>query len=213
MLALSFASFDAAFWATWAPVGAGALVAFLVLGSARAYRHWRQRLNYDSFEEDLPWDKLLSLLQQRNRDRAAAGLPPAEATDEEFDQLLARLPLVEDGRPTELPEDREFKSTDGSERRAGRRRWGNPTEVHIISSISEDRLHGIVVNRSTGGLGVYTDQELPAGTLVTIRAIEAPGSVPSVFAEIRHCRKVGKGFVLGCQFRNAIPWTVRVWFG
>lgn len=213
MLALGFATFSVAVWSTWVPLAAGALAAFLVLGSAGVYGRWRQRLSQASREEDLPWDELLVLLEKRNRDRAAAGLPPQEVTEAELDQLLARLPAVEGVRPVELPEDREFRSVDGSERRAGRRRWGNPTEVYLTTCLSEQRVHGIVMNRSTGGLGIYVDEEIPPGTVLTIRAVEAPAYVPSVFAEVRHCRNVGKGFALGCQFRKELPWKVRVWFG
>jgi hypothetical protein len=212
MLALVFA-FGGTLWSTWAVLGAGAVAASLVLGSAGVYARWRQRLAHASREEDLEWDKLLGLLEQRNRDRAAAGLPPQQASEEELDEMLEELPNIPRKlRPVELPEDREFKPTAGSERRAGRRRWGNPTEVRISAGTLEF-VHGIIVNRSTGGLGIYTNTEVEAGTFVTIRAIEAPTDVPSVLAEIRHCQKTGNGYILGCQFCNAIPWSVRVWFG
>jgi PilZ domain len=204
MLALEFGTFAA--------LGAGALATSLVLGSAGIYSRWRQRLNHASREEDLPWEKLLTLIEQRNRNRNAAGLPPQEATDTELDQLLTMLPAVPDPRPVELPEDHDFRPVEHDERRAGRRRWGNPTEVRILSD-SSDLVHGIVVNRSTGGVGIYADQEIAAGTFVTIRAVEAPAYVRSVLAEIRHCLKVGKGFVVGCKFSQELPWNVRVWFG
>ena len=57
------------------------------------------------------------------------------------------------------------------------------------------------------------DKEVPAGTTVKFRAAEAPGNVPAIEAEVRHCRKVGKGFLFGLQFNDEIPWNVRVWFG
>jgi hypothetical protein len=208
-----FAAIDAALWTTWVPLFAGTLAAWLVLGSATMYRRWRHRLTYASREEDLPWDNLLTLLEKRNHDREAAGLPLQETSEAELDELLGQLPGGFEARPVELPEDREFKTAAGSDRRTGRRRWGNPTEVHIVSTLSEERLHGIVVNRSTGGLGIFADAEVPAGTLVTIRPVEAPPFVKSVFAEIRHCQPVGKGFVLGCKLRTEIPWKIRVWFG
>jgi PilZ domain len=212
MLALGFTTSGVALWTTWAVVGTGVLVTSLVLGSARVYGRWRHRLTYDSREEDLPWEKLLILIEKRNRDRAAAGLPPQEATDEELDRLLAMLPALPDPRPLELPEDREFQRVGGSERRAGHRRWGNPTEVLMFSD-SADQVHGIVINRSTGGLGVYADKAIQPGTFVTIRAVEAPSYVRSVLLEVRHSLKVGAGFVLGCRFSQDIPWNVRVWFG
>jgi hypothetical protein len=213
MMAVEFATIGVALWTVGVPLGAGALVASLVIGSAGIYRRWRQRLNFASREEDLPWDSLLILLEQRNRERANAGLPPQQPTEAELDQMLAKLPAVKVTQPVELPEDREFKVKGGAEQRAGRRRWGNPTEVRLITELSEEPIHGIVLNRSTGGLGIYVDAEIPAGTLVTIRAVEAPSHVRSVFAEVRHCRKVANGFAVGCKFRTEISWGIRVWFG
>jgi hypothetical protein len=213
MMTVEFATIGVALWTVGVPLGAGAVVASLVLGSAGIYRRWRERLNFASREEDLPWDSLLILLEQRNRDRAAAGLPPQQPTEAELDQMLAKLPAVKVTQPVELPEDREFKVKGATEQRTGRRRWGNPTEVRLITELSEEPIHGIVLNRSTGGLGIYVDTEIPPDTLVTIRAVEAPSHVRSVFAEVRHCRKVANGFAVGCQFRTEIPWGVRVWFG
>jgi hypothetical protein len=112
-----------------------------------------------------------------------------------------------------LPEDREFVLVGGEERRTGGRRWGNPTDVYLLSSLWSGRLHGLVVNRSTGGLGIYADEEVPPNTRLRVRAMEAPPHVPAVRAEVRYCLKVGKRFLLGCQFSEDIPWNARVWFG
>src|SRR5262249_5536276 len=147
MLALGFATFGVAGWTTWMPLGAGLAVTSLVIGSAVIYGRWRRRSSDASREEDLAWQDLLTLLGQRNRDREVAGLPPEEATEEVLDQLLASLPSVPAPRPLELPEDREFLSVGGN-RRAGRR-WGNPTEVHLLSFLWAGHLRGLVVNRST----------------------------------------------------------------
>jgi hypothetical protein len=194
----------------------------------------RYRLSSASREEDLPWNELLVLLEKRNRDRAEAGLPPEEATEKEVDEMLARLPgvgAVGVPRPVDLPEDREFRLVECAERRASQRRWGYPTEVYIgsprlaevSSAVLEDlaspaavaaaRLHGLVLNRSTGGLGIFADRGIPVGTIVSIRAVEAPFYVPAVEAEVRHCLRATGGYVLGCQFNKELPWSVRVWFG
>jgi hypothetical protein len=218
-------------WATLVVLGAGALVASLVLGSPVLYGRWRYRLRRASREEDLPWDELLVLIEQRHHERDAAGLPLQEATEQELDGILVRLPMVTTPRPVELPEDHAFEVTGGSERRAGRRRWGNPTEVYLrellvaesatgseslldgLSPFASKPMHGLVVNRSTGGLGIYTDKEIPAGTFITIRAVNAPPYVRAALAEVRHCLRGARGFILGCEFTQEIPWNVRVWFG
>jgi hypothetical protein len=216
MLAPGFARLGTDLWTTCVAVGAGAMVTSLVVGSGVAYGRWRgrrRRLRDASREEDLAWADLLALLEKRNRDRVAAGLPPEEATEEEIGQLLARLPSMPDPRAVQLPEDHEFARSGGAERRTGRRRWGHPTEVHLRSLLWEDNLHGLVVNRSTGGLGIFADKEVPHGTPLHVRAAEAPAYVPAILVEVRHCLKVGKGAFLGCQFNAEVPWNIRVWFG
>jgi hypothetical protein len=213
MLTLGFAMFGVALWTTLVPVGAGLAVASLVIGSSVIYGRWRRRLRRASREEDLPWQALLSLLAKRNRDREAAGLPPEEVTEEVLDQLLARLPSVPSPGPVDLPEDHEFRSVGGDNRRSSRRRWGNPTLVLLRSYLWAGHLRGLVVNRSTGGLGIFTDKEVPADTSLQIRAAEAPLTVREVWADVRHCRRVGRGFFFGCEFSEDLPWNVRVWFG
>jgi hypothetical protein len=215
MLALPFPKFDVTHWTTWVAVCAGVVVTFLVLGFTRTYRRWRRwrRLSDASWEEDLDWPALLRLLQKRNCERAAAGLPPQRVTDEELVRILASMPAEPNPMPLELPKDREFRLVSGNERRASRRRWGNPIEVHVLSTLWDGHLHGLVVNRSTGGLAIFADKEVPPGSPLQVRAAEAPSYVPAVKAEVRHCRKAGNGFLLGCQFREDIPWNARVWFG
>jgi hypothetical protein len=71
----------------------------------------------------------------------------------------------------------------------------------------------VIVNRSTGGLGIFADREVPRGTILQVRAAEASSSTSWVRAEVRHSRKVGKGYLFGCQFSEDIPWNIRVWFG
>ena len=215
MLAPGLATFGLALWVTWMALGAGALVISLVLGSTVVYERVRERrrLSAISQEEDLRWDDLLVLIEKRHRERVAAGLPEEEESDEELEEILGMLASLPNARALELPEDREFQLVGGDERRAGRRRWGNPTEVHLRSLLWDGNQHGVVVNRSTGGLGIYTDREVPADTPLQIRAVEAPSYVKSAQAEVRHCVKVGKGFLFGCRFTQSVPWNVRVWFG
>jgi hypothetical protein len=212
MWTLVFDLFDEIVWTSWVAWGAGVLVTSLVLGSPLFYRRMRRRrwLSYASREEDLPWDALMGLLEKRNRDRAAAGLPPEEATPEEISQLLATLP---DHGSRQSREDRDFAAGGGQERRTGGRRWGNPTSVRIRAVLWEDYVHGLVVNRSTGGLGIFVDRDIKLGTCLQVRAVEAPFYVQPVEAEVRHCRRVGKGYFLGCQFNGDVPWNTRVWFG
>ena len=109
-------TFAADVWTTWVPLGAGAAVTSLVLGSTFIYGRWRgRRLSEGSREEDLPWEALLSLLERRVRGQAA-GPPGRQATEEEVGQVLASLPAVGEPQPLERPADREFRLAGRGER-------------------------------------------------------------------------------------------------
>jgi hypothetical protein len=205
---------DISAWSSWAALGSGAAVAALVAGGGLMVGRWRGRPRMHmklSTDEELPWDLILHLVEEHNHARAEKGEPPEELTDDLLAQLVARLPVIPD-RP-ESKEDREYRLGGGAEKRTSRRRWGNPTDILLRTYLWEGDTHGLVVNRSTGGLGIYIDREVPADTSLQVRAVEAPHYIPSIWAEVRHCRKVGKGWFLGCQFSDEVPWNVRVWFG
>jgi hypothetical protein len=210
---------------TWLTVGVGLGVAALVgLVAIIPYARWRvrlRRLALSSFEEDLPWHELLETLQARHQQQAAAGGPGDEElpTERLLQELLAALPSLPARRRGVAdidPEDWHLQAPlpEGDvEKRTSRRRWGNPVEVLLSWLGGSNRLHGVVINRSTGGLAIFVDKEIRDGTLFKIRAAEAPDYVPALAMQVRHCRKVGKSYILGCQFCGEVPWNVRVWFG
>jgi hypothetical protein len=215
MLALQLATLDIGNWTTWAALGTGVVVTSLVLSGGVMYgRRRRRRRQFDAwFEEDMPWDVIKDMLEKHNRALDSAGMPPEDVTEELLGQLIKSLPAVPNARPLDTPEDYDFQLAGGVDRRSNHRRWGNPTEVNLRSVMWDGNQHGLIVNRSTGGLGIYTDKKVPLTTAVRVGAVDAPAYVPWAMAEVRHCRKVGKGFFLGCQFNDEIPWHVRVWFG
>jgi hypothetical protein len=214
---LAQSHFDLTDWTTWLIVGVGLAVSALVIMVVILWGRWRRRrrLGIASTEEDLPWDQLLEMLEARSRQQAAAGLsgddemPP----DQLLKQLLAALPSQRRLGAGARLEDWKMPKHGGAEQRATRRRWGNPTEVHLSWLAGPDRLHGLVINRSTGGIAVFVDMEVPDSTLIQVRPAAAPKYVPSITVEVRYCRKVGKSFLLGCRFCDDVPWNVRVWFG
>jgi hypothetical protein len=201
--------------ATWLVPGVGLMVAgsvYVVLGYIR--RRVR-RGHGGSREEDLSWQDLLASLRRRRREREKAGLSADEdlPPEELFKELLAGLPADALRQPAAAVEDLFFQTQGGVEKRAGRRRWGNPTEVHVILPVGPSRVHGLVINRSTGGLAILVQQEVSAGTSIKVHSVEAPRSVPFIEMEVCHCRKAGRLFLIGCQFCEDVPWNVRVWFG
>jgi hypothetical protein len=166
---------------------------------------------------DLPWEDLLVMLRARHRELEESGSPPQEnlPPDELLALLLSRLPAKRrrGRRPEVPPEEREFLASGGAERRASRRRWGNPTEVCLTSPLRSGPLHGLVINRSAGGLAIFVDEEVPPTTMLTVRPLEAPSYVPSPEIEVKRCRKIGRNYLIGCQASTEIPWNVLVWFG
>jgi hypothetical protein len=100
------------------------------------------------------------------------------------------------------------------ERRVAPRRWGNPVAVRLDSyELNGTPDHALVVNRSDAGLGLLVDRICEPGTLLRVRAEEAPAHIPWVQIEVRHYRAAGRNWVMGCRFTEPVNWDVRAWFG
>jgi hypothetical protein len=222
---------DLANWTTWVAVGVGLLVAFLVYMGLSRIKARRRLLAFSS--GDLPWEELLELLRARHRELAASGslqenLPP----DELLALLMSRLPARRRRREPEVPpEEREYLASGGAQRRFNCRRWGTPTEVCLSDPIPASDvpsaatlpswsdpphgslMYGMVINRSPGGFAIVVDQEVEPTTILMVRPLDAPSYVPSVEIEVKHCRKVRRKFLIGCQSLTEVPWNVLVWFG
>jgi len=188
------------------------LVVFVLLS-----RHKRRLFLVRAANEDLPWEKLLGHLQSRHRTMVGR----ANCADEDMppEQFIAMLLMPQLGPSSSSrhvglsPGERQFHQKGGTERRASRRRWGNPTEVLLDSPRSGNRLRGLVINRSAPGLAIFVNEEIQPGTIVKVRATEAPASIPSVEITVKYCRKTLRNFVLGCCSAQEFPWNVRGWFG
>jgi PilZ domain len=201
--------FDFTSWLTWLHLAMGLGVGYLVFTSTMAWL--RRRRQDDDFlppEEDLPWEELLALMKDRYQGQVAENLD----TNELCQVLLSQLPKERPSTIPRVPEDDAYLGK-GAERRRSRRRWFNPTVVSFYSPLQNEPLHGIVVNRSTGGLGMLSDAEFPEGTILFVRAVEAPAFISPVKVHVRHSRQAGRMWLVGCQFCDELPWNVKVWFG
>ena len=205
---------DLTTWATWLTLGVGLGVTVVVFVLLSRYK--RRLFLIRAANEDLPWDKLLAHLCSRSRVLAGTGI----AVDEEMppEKFLAMMLMPQLGTPGPRhmdlsPGERQFHEKGGTERRASRRRWGNPTEVLLDSPRSGNRLRGLVINRSGTGLAIFVNEEFQPGTTVKIRASEAPASIPSVDVTVKYCRKTRRNFILGCAASEEFPWNIRGWFG
>src|SRR5262245_39048206 len=146
-------------WTTLVIPGVGILAAVLVPLAVFVVGRLRGKRQGDvSKEEDLSWEDLLDLLR-RSKERTTNGQAPDLPEAASLEQILAHLPATV-RRVAVLSEDERQVMTCGAERRTGRRRWGNPTEVHVGSTLWPGYVHGLVVNRSTGGLAIFLDKEI-----------------------------------------------------
>jgi hypothetical protein len=193
-------------------------------------------------EEELPCDDLLQLLKaQRQRENANLPLDWGNASDllqllrahqqresenlpqdglnasseDMWQRLVCRLPEAHNGTTTEPVSitAKEAKATAVATGGEGHERHREPVEVQITSQFHETPLHGLVVNRSKGGLAILCDVELAPGLIIYVRAIGAPPAVPGAELQVRDNRPAGQHWLMGCQYRKETPWSVKVWFG
>jgi len=100
------------------------------------------------------------------------------------------------------------------EQRGAHRRKGNPIGVQITDAEAKgEPFDAVVVNRSAGGLCLETDRPIDATTIVSIRVINAPVTVPWIEVQIRSCRQEDSTWLLGCQFVKPPPWSIMLLFG
>ena len=103
---------------------------------------------------------------------------------------------------------------DGSERRTAPRRKGNPVPVKINDPTSNtEPLDGWVVDRSSGGVRILTDQSFKQGAQLTVRPAKAHAGFPWIKIEVRSCSPERGSFSLGCMFQQKPSWAELQGFG
>jgi hypothetical protein len=100
------------------------------------------------------------------------------------------------------------------EQRGAHRRKGNPIGVQITDAEAKgEPFDAVIINRSAGGLCLEADRPIESGTIVSIRVINAPMTIPWIQVQIRSCRKEAGACLLGCQFVKPPPWSIMLLFG
>jgi hypothetical protein len=116
----------------------------------------------------------------------------------------------QDDAPTRDP----FVFGSAAERRVALRRRGNPKEIMVSDAeVKEAPFQAWVVDRSTGGLCLSLGEEIPVGKVLSVRALNAPDTIPWVQIEVRSCRHEDDGWEAGCQFLKTPSWSVMLLFG
>jgi len=94
------------------------------------------------------------------------------------------------------------------------RREGNPIPILLtFSGNPSEAVPGVVLDRSTGGLGVSAPHDAEVGMLVLVRPVDAPEEVPWFTLEVRHTHPKGSQWFLGLKFENKLPWSQLLYFG
>lgn len=123
--------------------------------------------------------------------------------------LFTRKPASKRNLP---PEPFAFGTT--LEQRGTPRRKGNPVGIDITDAQAKgEPFHAVVVNRSAGGLCLETDRPIEVATIVSLRVVNAPVTVPWIQVQIRSCRPEVNNWILGCQFVKSPPWSIMLLFG
>jgi hypothetical protein len=132
----------------------------------------------------------------REKVRAAAG----RAWEGDIDPMLLWLP----------PEQQH------GDRRKAARRGDRLTSIRVAGAPRGDGQtadEGLVTDRSSRGLCFASDRRYEAGEGRFVRAEGAPEGTPWVAVTIRNCRDVDDYFLIGCEFREELPWGVLLLFG
>lgn len=105
-----------------------------------------------------------------------------------------------------------IQGSPGDQRKCFRRN-GNPVEVQYRLVDSKIVGHGLVLDRSVGGLRLGLDQEITVGTHLLLLPGGASDMTPWTEVEVRTCRTIGDSWELGCQFVKVPPWSILLMFG
>ncbi|OAI50904.1 hypothetical protein AYO44_17430 [Planctomycetaceae bacterium SCGC AG-212-F19] len=137
------------------------------------------------------------------------GQPVAGDVEEEEAPNLEPRPAPEDEYNPEV-----VRQSGTMDRRQALRRGGNPVAVFLTDAEAESKpVQAYVLDRSTGGICLTVPEAVQAGTVLSVRAVNAPPATPWVKVEVRNCRGVGDEFELGCRFLKTPPWNVLLLFG
>jgi hypothetical protein len=98
----------------------------------------------------------------------------------------------------------------GPERRSAVRRNVTPVIVKLRGS---EEIEGLVLDVSTGGLGLSLKLPVEAGEVMEVRPATAAPTVPWVRIEVRHCSTMAARWRVGCKFVETPAAEVRSLFG
>lgn len=116
--------------------------------------------------------------------------------------------------PTEPGKHDPFALGGQTERRVAHRRRGSSVGVMIADpEQKQPEREGWVLDRSLGGLGLFSDVEMAAGTLIRVKPEHAPALTPWTDVEVKECKPHETGYHLCCAFVKTPPYSILLLFG
>jgi hypothetical protein len=82
----------------------------------------------------------------------------------------------------------------------------------LVSGPFAGPLAGCVVNRSEGGVALLLQREMDCDLICSIRAVAATPEVPWIKVRVCHCTWAGRGWLVGCEFAESVPYKAMAWF-
>jgi len=132
--------------------------------------------------------------------------PPARpahaATPQRMARPAPRVPVPPPAEDEELPDMVEPSA-----------RGGKPVSV-LISHGEDDSepISGWILERPSGGLRILVDEQIPIGSVLSIRPTKEHPHSQWVNISVKSCRPERNSFLLGCSFVERPPWTVLALF-
>jgi hypothetical protein len=100
------------------------------------------------------------------------------------------------------------------ERRQAPRRNVTPVIVHIRTGQDDEKIEGLVLDVSKGGLCLSVKWPLQVGTAVEIRPANAASAVPWTQVEVRHCESMFSRWKVGFRFaQEPVPQVLALFGG
>jgi hypothetical protein len=122
-----------------------------------------------------------------------------------------------DRRPPTEPSGKDhdpFATGSNTERRQSFRRKGSTVTVLIAEQHqTEATKQGWVLDRSVGGLGLFSERPKEVGTLLRVRPERGPTTTPFIEVEVKSCTPYEDGWHLNCAFVQTPPYSLLLLFG
>ncbi len=101
-----------------------------------------------------------------------------------------------------------------AEQRRSFRRGGNSIGLlYKYPGQKDGPVQASVLDRSIGGMCLVSHEQLPVGTILSIRPTKAEDIIPWVDVEVCVCRPSDDCFEIGCRFVKTPPYSIMLLFG